>query len=204
MSVVVAMLRGVNIVGKRQVKMETLRALCASLKCSDAVTHLQSGNVVFRTRAKNLEALRIQMQEQMADSFGFDVPTVFRTVEDLRKVVATNPFPERVEAEASKMLVTFLYDDPGLERRKALRSMTFEPEEVKVEGRELYVYYPTGQGLSKLRFSPIEKALGTSGTSRNWNTVLKLLEIAEAMQYVEARPRQSNGPATRQCPATKQ
>ena len=182
MSVVIAMLRGVNIVGKRQVKMETLRALCASLKCSDVATHLQSGNVVFRTRTRDLEALRLQMQKEMAASFGFDVPTVFRTVEDLRRVVTYNPFPERIPAEASKVLVTFLYDDPGDERRKALRAMTIEPEEVRVEGRELYIYYPLGQGLSKLRMGPIEKALGTSGTGRNWNTVLKLLEIGAGLE----------------------
>ncbi len=182
MSVVIAMLRGVNVGGRNLIKMETLRALCASLKCSDVVTHLQSGNVVFSTRTKDLEALRLRMQKEMAATFGFDVRTVFRTVDDLRRVVEINPFPGRVVAEASKVLVTFLYDDPGEAGRKAFRAMTIEPEEVRDEGRELYIYYPAGQGLSRLRMGPIEKALGTSGTSRNWNTVLKLLEIGEGLE----------------------
>ncbi len=181
MSVVVAMLRGVNVGGKNLVNMETLRTLCVSLQCSDVVTHLQSGNVLFRTRTKDLEALRLRMQKEMADRFGFEIPIVFRTVEDLRRVVAHNPFPGRVATEAAKVLVTFLYDDPGEAGRRALRAMTIEPEEVRVEGRELYIYYPAGQGQSKLRMRPIEEALGTPGTGRNWNTVLKLLELGEGL-----------------------
>jgi uncharacterized protein (DUF1697 family) len=55
--------------------------------------------------------------------------------------------------------------------------MPFDPEEVWIEGREMIVYYPTGQGKSKLRWAPIEKIVGL-GTARNWNTVLKLIELA--------------------------
>ena len=181
MSVVIAMLRGVNVGGKNLVTMEALRALGGTLGCTDAVTHLQTGNVIFRTRAKDLEKLRKQMVAAMAESFGFEVPVVFRTAEDLRKVIAANPFPEQVKTEPDKVLVMFLYEDPGTARREALRAMKIAPEEVRVEARELYVYYPTGQGQSKLRWAPIEKVLGTSWTGRNWNTVEKLLTMAEAL-----------------------
>ena len=181
MSVVIAMLRGVNVSGKRLVKMETLRALCVSLKCSDVATYVQSGNVVFRTGAKNLERLRTQMESAMSETFGFEVPVVFRTVDDLRRVAAANPFPQQVQTEPGKVLVMFLYQDPGEARREAVRALTIAPEEVQVLGSELYIYYPAGQGQSKLRWGPIEKALSTEWTGRNWNTVLKLLAMAEAL-----------------------
>lgn len=182
MSVVIAMLRGVNVGGNNLIKMEALRALCESLKCTDVATYVQSGNVVFRTAAKDIEKLRTKLESTIASTCGFAAPVVFRTVEDLQRIVSGNPFQQQAETEPGKVHVTFLYHDPGDTRRAAVRAMAFAPEEVRIEGREVYLYYPLGAGQSKLRWGPIERALGTAGTSRNWNTVVKLLAMGKKLE----------------------
>ena len=185
MSVVIALLRGVNVMGKHLVKMETLRTMCSGLGCTELQTYLQSGNVVFRAKektAKQLLALGGRVEDAIEAEFGFRVPVVLRAAADLRRIVAANPFVEQAKDEPGKLQVVFLYGAPSEAQRKSVRAMTFSPELMWVGERELIVYYPTGQGQSKLRWGPIDKALGTTGTARNWNSVTKLLGLAEAME----------------------
>ncbi len=178
----IALLRGVNVTGCNMIKMEALRAMCASLGCSDVQTYVQSGNVVFRSAAKDAVKLGKTLEDGIEKTFGFRVPVVLRSAADLARVVEQNPFPEQAKAEPSKLLVSFLYVDPGEARREQARAMTFSPEVLRFEGREVYVFYPVGQGLSKLKWGPIDKVLGTPGTMRNWNTVIRLLAMAEGLE----------------------
>jgi uncharacterized protein (DUF1697 family) len=171
----------VNVGGNRMMKMEALRGLCSSLKCTEVQTYVQSGNLLFRSAVNDMAKLGKRIEDGIEETFGFRVPVMLRTPDDLRKVIERNPFPEYARAEPGKLLVNFLYLDPGEERRQAARAMRFDPEELRFEGREIYIYYPVGPGLSKLRWAPIDKALGTVGTGRNWNTVVKLLEMAELL-----------------------
>ena len=185
MSVVIALLRGVNVTGNHLVKMETLRALCSALGCTEVQTYLQSGNVVFRAKErseKSLGLLATRLEDAVEAEFGFRVPVVLRAATDLRRIVAANPFVQQAKAEPAKVQVVFLYGAPNEAQLAAVRAMTFAPELVWVGERELIVYYPTGQGLSKLRWGPIDKALGTTGTARNWNSVTKLLGMAEGLE----------------------
>jgi len=96
-------------------------------------------------------------------------------------VVARNPFAKRRGIEPGKLLVSFLANDPGEEGRGKVRQMKCEPEELRVEGRELYIYFPNGAGRSKLSGAKLEKTLKTPGTARNWNSVTKMLEMAEKL-----------------------
>jgi uncharacterized protein (DUF1697 family) len=181
MTAMIAMLRAVNVGGKNMIRMESLRMLCTSLGCSDVRTYVQSGNVVFRYPGKDAGKLAASMEGGIEQTFGFRVPVMLRTTAELRRVVEGNPFAFYAESAPAKLHVNFLYTDPGESRREVVRAMPIAPEELRIIGRELYVYYPQGAGQSKLRWAPIDKALGTQGTARNWNTVMKLLEMAEAL-----------------------
>jgi uncharacterized protein (DUF1697 family) len=100
----------------------------------------------------------------------------------LKDVVARNPFADRREIEPGKLLVTFLTADPGEKARRQVRAIKTSPEELHIDGRELYVYFPNGMGRSRFPAGAIEKALAVSGTARNWNTVVKLLQMAETLE----------------------
>jgi len=84
----------------------------------------------------------------------------------------------------SKVIVTFLAAEPATEARAAVEALKPHPEEVHLKGRVLYIYFPDGMGQSRL-WSAVEKKLKTTGTARNWNSVTKMLAIAEAMEKLE-------------------
>jgi uncharacterized protein (DUF1697 family) len=185
MAVIVAMLRGVNLAGHNMIKMEALRALCESLGLRDAQTYVQSGNVVFRTKERNLAALAKRMEDAIERSFGFRPDVIFRTTSELRDVITRNPFGKRRGIDPSKLLVTFLSSDPSAEAREQVLRLETDPEELHIDGREVYIYFPNGVARPKLSWVAIAKKLGTCGTGRNWNSVTKLLEMAERLEAAE-------------------
>lgn len=182
MTAVISMLRSVNVGGNNMIKMEALRALYTSIGLRDAQSYIQSGNVVFRTDRKEIAPLAKKIEDAIEDKFGFRPPVVLRTVQELREVVAKNPFAKRSGIAPGKLLVSFLMSDPAAADRELLRKMKFDPEELHLGSRHLYIYFPNGQGKTKLNYKTIDKTLKTSGTGRNWNSVLKLLEMAESLE----------------------
>jgi uncharacterized protein (DUF1697 family) len=185
MAVIVSMLRGVNVGGHNQIKMEALRALYESLGLRDAQTYVVSGNVVFRSKERNLAALAKRIENAIERSFGFRPDVIVRTTSELRGAIAKNPFATRRGVDPSKLLVTFLADDPSAEGRDKVLKIKAEPEELFIDGRHVYIYFPNGLARPKLSWAAIGKMLGTSGTARNWNSVTKLLEIAEKLEAAE-------------------
>jgi uncharacterized protein (DUF1697 family) len=177
------MLRGINVGSHNQIKMEALRALYESLKLEQPRTYVVSGNVIFRTKEKNLVSLAKKIEDALEHKFGFRPRVILRTPEEFRQAIAANPFAGRHDIEPAKLLVTFLLAEPGAEAHPTLQSLQAKhPEELHLIGRELYIYFPNGAGQSKLPWSSLEKFLKTTGTARNWNSVKKILEIAEEME----------------------
>jgi len=176
------MLRGVNLGGHNKIKMDALRALYESLKFEDPRTYVQSGNVIFRTKEKSSAALAKKIRDAIEKKFGFRPEVILRTTDELRRAIAASPFPGNRDLEPGKILVTFLAGDPGPESQAMLLSLKDYPEELHLHGRELYIYFPDGAGKSKLPWSKVEKLFKTTGTARNWNSVTKMLEMAEEME----------------------
>src|SRR6267142_7164174 len=108
MSVIISLLRAVNVGGHSTIKMEELRALYASLKLKDAQSYVQSGNVVFRTDETDLAKLAKRIQAGIEKRFGSRPEVILRTTAEMRDVVARNPFAKRRGIEPSKLLVSFL------------------------------------------------------------------------------------------------
>ena len=176
MPVVVGLLRAVNLGGHNIVKMDQLRQLCITLGFEDVATYVQSGNVVFRTRLPVSEAATV-LEDGIQKDFGFRSDVIARTADEMREVVARNPFTMEGR-DASKLLVLFLASDPGTEVRNRLATIPTAGEEVKAVGREVFLYYPQGMGRSKVS-AAVDKVTRVKGTGRNWRTVTKLLAMAE-------------------------
>jgi uncharacterized protein (DUF1697 family) len=181
MPVIICMLRGVNVGGRNMIKMDALKALCVSLKLKDPQTYLQSGNVIFSSQEKDLAKLAKRLQDAIEKNLAFRPGVVLRTLAELREIIARNPFAKRSGIEPGKLLVNFLASDPGKDAREKALAIKMGPEELHLIGREAYIYFPNGQGRSKFPWAAIERALGTSATGRNWNSVTKMLEMAEKM-----------------------
>jgi uncharacterized protein (DUF1697 family) len=179
MPVAIAMLRAVNVAGHQKLNMEALRTLCGGLGLQDVQTYIQSGNVVFRENSGEPEALARKIEDGIHQKFGFRPDVIVRTTSELRKVISNNPFAGRPEVEPNRLLVLFMASAPARQARERILAMPCEPEEMYFKGRELYIYYPNGMARPKIPVARIEKVLAGSSTGRNWNTVNKLLAMAE-------------------------
>lgn len=181
MTVYIALLRGVNLARNNRMKMEDLRAVFESLKLRDVQTYIQSGNVVFRAPEQNTAKLATRIEAAIEKAFGFRPPVILRSRDEWREAIARNPYAGRAEIEPNRLLVHFLAAEAGEAAGAKARSLPAAPEELHVFQRELYIYYPNGMARPKLSMAAVKRALGVTGSGRNWNSVLKLLELAERL-----------------------
>ena len=182
---IVALLRAVNVGGHNKIKMDELRALFEALDFWGVETYVQSGNVVFGTRERDLARLTQRIRGGIERRFGLRAEVILRTASELSEVIRRNPFVARKDIDPAKLHVVFLADSPRPGTSEKLLGIRADHEEVKVGRRELYIYYPNGAGKSKLTLALMEKTLGVFGTARNWNTTNKLLEMAEHLATSE-------------------
>jgi len=165
MALVVALLRGVNVGGNRKLSMAELRATLATAGYGEVRTHLQSGNVILDS-AKKPATLERELEQLLR------VQIVVRTHDELVDVVARDPFGE-LASNGSRYFVTFLSGPvtqvAGLE--------SGDGELFVVSGREIYAWLPEGVHKSKRAQLLTERKLGVVPTTRNWNTVTKLVEL---------------------------
>jgi uncharacterized protein (DUF1697 family) len=167
------LLRGVNVGGNKKVSMAELRAFAATLGLGDPRTLLQSGNLVFasRTTAPKLESI---LETETQKHFGLETRYFLRTADEWQSTIDANPFRDAAARDPSHLVVLFLRDAPASKAVNALQAAIVGRETVRAVGREAFVVYPDGIGESKATLPMIEKALGTTGTGRNWNTVMKI------------------------------
>jgi len=169
----IALLRGVNVAGHRNVAMADLRALLAELGFANPRSVLQTGNLVFAARGST-GTLESRLEREAAARLGLHTDFVVRDEGEWSAVVSGNPFPQMAANDPAHLVVMFLKKAPAAGAVEALRAAISGRETVAAAGRELYVCYPDGIGRSRLSGTVIEKTLGTRGTARNWNTVLRL------------------------------
>jgi uncharacterized protein (DUF1697 family) len=181
MAAAVSFLRGVNVGGHHKIGMEELRELYEALGLRHVQTYIQSGNVVFRTDARDFTRLSKRIADAIEQRFAFRPGVILRTAGDLRAVIAANPFASRCDLDPRRLLVQFLASEPPADARERVLRIDSEPEELRMVGRVLYIYYPSGMARPKVPWTFLERTLQTPCTGRNWNTVRKLLEMAESL-----------------------
>jgi uncharacterized protein (DUF1697 family) len=176
--VCVALLRGINVGGRHLVPMKDLVRIFEAAGATDVRTYVQSGNVVVRTPPALAARLAEDVARAVEARFGFAVPVIVRTAQDLARVAAGNPFL-KAGAAPETLHVAFLADAPGKERAAALAARCVPPEDLRVRGREVYLHLPNGVGRTKLTSPVLDGTLGTISTLRNWRTVLALVEMTK-------------------------
>jgi uncharacterized protein (DUF1697 family) len=173
----VVFLRGINLGSKRRVGMKELRAVLQEAGYEDVRTLLQSGNVVL-TSAVDPEQLERDLAGTLGDAFGFEIPVLVRTRDELAGVIASDPFAGETD-DPARYQVSFLSTGLRRDRAEQLEKAAAPPERVAVRGREIYAWHPDGVGRSDLAKLISERHLGAGVTARNWRTVTKLLELAD-------------------------
>ena len=174
----IVLLRGINVGGHRPVAMADLRTLLTDLGYRDVRTHLQSGNVVLTSNA-SAARIRQAIEEALAAKYGDGIEIFVRTRKELADVIDGDRL-RAVADNASRYVVMFLSGKPDASAIRAAKAADLGGEEFVVVGSVIYAWCPDGLHNAKLAKLLSEKRLGVSATARNWNTVVKLLELADA------------------------
>ena len=179
MATYIALLRAINLGSHNKIAMADLRAMLEQSGCSEAKTLLLSGNAVFKSRLSSMA--KIEQLLEAASTTHLKVTTDYfvRSAAEWQDIIAANPFPKAAKTDPARLIMMCLRAAPTAEQVKTLRAAIKGRETVETDGRHAYFIYPDGMGHSKLTIGVIEKSLGTRGTARNWNTVLKLGDLAQ-------------------------
>ena len=181
MTTYVALLRAVNVSGQNRVPMAELRGALGDLGFARVETYVQSGNIVFEASRGEAADQAAVLHDLIEGRFGHDVVVLTLTAERLAAVAAANPFLGVTPPPDEKWLhVTFLDEPAGAEEFAALDLPAEGDEAARLagDGCAVYLRLPYGYGRTKLSNGWFERALKTSATTRNWRTVLALVEMS--------------------------
>jgi uncharacterized protein (DUF1697 family) len=179
MPVYVALLRGINVSGQKIVKMDALRTLLESGGFEDVKTYIQSGNIIFRQEVENTRSLADRIAGLIQDHFGYEVTTLVLTREFLRIVWTENPYIHNPTIATKHLYVTLIQGDADKEGIVNLESLVADDADSFHLGNGcIYLHCPNGYGRTKLDHNRMERMLKIKGTSRNWRTLTKLVELS--------------------------
>jgi uncharacterized protein (DUF1697 family) len=178
MKTCVALLRGINVGGKNILPMNELVAMLEGLGAINVKTYVQSGNAVFRTAAKDLLRLAGELTAEIKKIRGFEAYVLILELDAIEDAIRKNPFPE-AQADPKALHLGFLASPPSNPDMAKLDSLKKESERFRLVGSVFYLHAPEGVGRSRLAASA-EKLLGAPMTDRNWRTVCKVRELANA------------------------
>jgi uncharacterized protein (DUF1697 family) len=180
MTTYIALLRGINVSGKKLIKMEDLRVIFESLQYNNVKTYIQSGNVFFSSTQASAKLLSGEIEKKLQNALGYTVAVLLRTLSELDEVIRNNPFKENKAKKNEKIHVTFLAAEPDSEAILNLESFRNETDDFRVMNREVYILCRGGYGKTLFSNNFFEKKLGVLATTRNWDTINKLASLGRS------------------------
>ncbi|MHC4535797.1 MAG: DUF1697 domain-containing protein [Planctomycetota bacterium] len=177
----IALLKGINMVGKHKMRMKDLVALLEGLNARDVKTYRGSGNAVFRHRGKIAARLAKRISAAVGNAYEFEPIVMLLETEELARIIADNPFPE-AESEPGSLVVGFLTAVPEQPDWEAFEEVRRKSERFALHGDVFYFYAPEGFHLSKIGPWLKRSLRGVDGTGRTWGSVVKVMEMAKAME----------------------
>ena len=172
-----ALLRGINVSGHNMMKMDVLKTLLENAGFQNVRTYIQSGNVFVDSEEENAASVGFKIKQEIAKVFGHDVPVVMVSKADLDLCFKNNPFLKEKNCDTKKLYVAFISKELPPLAINDLKISNFKPDEAAIDSNRIYVKYAVGAGKTKLDQKYIEKKLNAIATMRNWNMVIKLLEM---------------------------
>ncbi len=178
MNTYIGLLRGINVGGHKKIKMADLKKMLNDLNFSDVQTYIQSGNIVFKTADVNKEELESKIKKEIIKTFGFDVPVLVKSREEIVSIVERNLFLKDENLEPSMLYFAMLQRMPSDDVIQQFKEIHFDNEVFSMGNHVVYLAYKLGAGKAKCNNNFIEKKLKVSATTRNLKTMQKLIELS--------------------------
>jgi uncharacterized protein (DUF1697 family) len=172
----VALLRGINLGGANQMKMDDLKALFSELGFGNVMSYINSGNIAFDVKKSSENKLIDKIEDAVESKFGKRIHVMVREQKDIERILKNNPFDGQFESH-KHMHVLFLKEPMPAEKENLLQESALPGERYEVRGREVYNHLPNGVAGSLLTKGFFEKKPAVPYTGRNWRTVEKLAEL---------------------------
>jgi len=175
----ISLLRGINVSGKRILKMETLSRLYSEMGLKNIKTYIQSGNVIFQTSNQKTIDLEKQISENILNQFKIEVPIIVLNFKELQTIFTQNPFLNERNEDISKLHLTLLSELPTQEKLNQLTDIQFFPSEYHIYKKSIYLFCPEGYSKTKLTNTFFENKLKIKATTRNWKTMNEIWTLAK-------------------------
>ena len=173
MKTYVALLRGINVGGHKKIKMTDLKLLFEELGFVDVMTYIQSGNVAFSSNTNvNLERI---IGEKILERFGFELPVLVKAISEVEVILAACLFSEEKKAAS---YFTLLNEAPSKDLVNEVSALSYPNEEFIIAENCVYFFSEKGYNDVKCNNNFFEKRLKVSATTRNYRTLVKLIELA--------------------------
>ena len=169
----VAFLRGINVGGHKTISMKALSELLVSIGFKNITTILNSGNVVFEFKEKSPADIAKIIEKAIETEFGFEVGVQIRTLQEIKKIVESNPFKAYKPSDDTHWYVTFLNDYKG----KLPASTSDAYKFISVKNDTLFGIVYRNKGKSTDVMIALDKTFGKKVTTRNWNTLVKIASV---------------------------
>ncbi len=176
MNTFIALLRGINVGGHKKVPMAELRKLLSNSGFKNVQTYIQSGNVILESSEEQISIIEKQIKTTILDYFGFDVPVIVKTNHELQAIFDACPFTKE---KKEKSYFIILNKIPDVELVKDVEQLSYENEEFIIINDCIYFYCSISYGQIKFNMNSFERKLKVKGTSRNYNTIVKLLSLSQ-------------------------
>ncbi|MEL6132787.1 MAG: DUF1697 domain-containing protein [Bacteroidota bacterium] len=179
MQTYIALLRGINVSGKKKIKMAELRQHLSEAGYQAVQTYIQSGNIVFQQPSSDIQLLEKNIQDLLLIKYGYEVRVLIMAAQDLEQIAKDNPFLQDPSVDPKFLHVTFLLEALDEERFSAIPFADYAPEVLERRDHVLYMHMPNGYGRAKMTNNVVEQKLKLPATTRNWRTVLKLVDMGK-------------------------
>lgn len=177
MNTYIALLRSINVSGKNLIKMDDLRALFESLDFKSVKTYIQTGNIIFQTEEINIDKLTEKISKKLSTVLNNQISIFIRTPEQLEKILTDIPFDKINENE--KLYISFLSELPSIKLQEEITKYNNDVDSYKIIDKQIYILCRKNYGESLFSNNFLEKKLAIKATTRNINTVNKLLNMVK-------------------------
>ena len=168
--------RGVG--GATKLPVAPLREALTTAGFTDATTYINSGNALVRSTLSHEKTIA-KVAKLCKEHFGFDKATFAPTATEWQAVIDNNPFPKVTEGK--HLHAALLSSTPKPEAVEAIRAVAVDVERLIIVNNVAYLHTLHGFGTSKFA-AKFDQAIGVMNTARNWNTVLKMMELARGLE----------------------
>ena len=178
METYIALLRGINVSGQKKMPMADLRNMLDTLEFQKVKTYIQSGNIVFDSTENDIDVLEEKIRSRIQSTFGFDVPVLIKSKEEFERILQQNPYTDPEAIEKKQVYFVLLKKAPEMQLAEVFNAESYENEAFFITEACVYLCCKAGYGKAKLDNNRIERKLKVEATTRNFRTMVKLLEMA--------------------------